>query len=85
MTTMVTLRLTVDQFTRLLTIILADETPDYLTDLVLLKCTRPHDGIIAIPVHDDDARAIVAAVRSTSERDLAFADIAVVMAEQLPN
>jgi hypothetical protein len=80
---MVTFRLTVDQFTQLLNVVLADETPDELSDLVLLKCTRPHDGIISIPVHDEAGGAIVAVVQSASQRDPTIAGIADVMVRQL--
>jgi hypothetical protein len=80
---MKTFRLTVDQFTRLLQVMLADETPDELSDLVLLKCSRPHDGIIAIPVHDEAGSAIVAVVQAWSQWDPTLVEVANLMAGQL--
>jgi hypothetical protein len=80
---MVTFRLTVDQFTQLLTVILADGTPNHLSDLVLLKCTRPRNGIISVPVPPDDARAIVAVVQETSLRDSSMSAVAAVLAQQV--
>jgi hypothetical protein len=80
---MVTLSLTVDQFTQLLSVILADETPDHLTNVVLLKCTRPRDGIISVPVPPEDARAIVDIVQATSLRDSTLEGVASALAQQV--
>jgi hypothetical protein len=63
---MVTFRLTVPQFQELLGVILAAEAPDHLTNLVLMACSRPHDGIISVPVPPDDARALCALVESAA-------------------
>jgi hypothetical protein len=65
----VTFRLTVAQFQTMLAVVLSDEMPDRLTDLILMACTRPRDGVISVPVPPDDAVAIAAAIRQ--QRDLA--------------
>src|ERR1700674_6083645 len=80
---MVTLRLTVEQFQQLLSVMLAASTPNQLSDLVLLKCTRPHEGIISIPVPLDDATAIAAGVSDESNRDASMVDLASLIHQQL--
>ncbi len=80
---MVTFRLTVEQFRRLLDVILADDTPDHLTNLVLMACTRPRDGIISVPVPLTDARAICALVDATPNRDDQIGEVAALLQRQL--
>ncbi len=80
---MVTFQLTVEQFQRLLSVILADDSPDQISDVVLLACTRPHEGIISIPVSHNDAVAIAAVVENGANRGASVRDIADLMARQL--
>ena len=80
---MVTFRFTVNQFERLLTVMLADETPDDLTSLVLMACTRVHDGIISVPVHPGEAEALVNLVGSAAVTRAEVADVAALMHEQM--
>jgi len=60
---MVTFRLTIEQFRLLLQVVLATDAPDDLANLVLMACKRPKNGIIAVPVPEDDARALIRLVR----------------------
>jgi hypothetical protein len=65
----VTFRLTEGQFRTLLTVVLADDAPDDLTSLVLMACTRPHQGIIGVPIPAADAATLCALVRQASDQD----------------
>jgi hypothetical protein len=79
---MITYRFTVEQFQRLLGVVLSDSAPDDLTNLVLMACTRPKNGVISVPVPLSDARALQDLVQSRSDRDPLLADIARLMAAQ---
>jgi hypothetical protein len=79
---MVTFRLTVPQFQQLLTVILRPEAPDHLTNLVLMACTRPHDGIISVPVPADDASAIRDLVMVAAQDDPQHAGLAALIRGQ---
>jgi hypothetical protein len=76
-------RLTVDQFERLLTVMLAPETPDDWMNLVLMACSRPHAGIISVPVPRTDAIAITAAVSASLPTNPAIEEVAAVLQQQL--
>jgi len=80
---MITFKLTVPQFQQLLELLLAPEAPDHLSNLVLLASTRPHDGIISVPVPPDDARAIHHLVEHVAQRDPTPRALAGLLAEQL--
>lgn len=80
---MITFKLTVPQFQQLLDVLLAPEAPDHLSNLVLLASTRPHDGIISVPVPADDARSIHRLVENASQGDPTQRDLAAHLAEQL--
>ena len=79
---MVTFRLTVPQFQQLLTVILRPEAPDHLTNLVLMVCTRPRDGIISVPVPPDDASAIRDLVAAAARDDPQNAELAALISDQ---
>jgi len=55
---LVTFRLSVPRFQQLLRVVLAPDAPDHLANRVLMACTRPHDGIISIPLNADEATAV---------------------------
>src|SRR5690349_869881 len=55
---LVTYRLTVAEFRALLDVILSPAAPDPLTNLVLMACTRPREGVIRVPVPEADAAVI---------------------------
>ena len=59
----VTFRLTMPQFQEMLQVVLGPAIPDELSNKVLMVCTRPRDGITEVALEDDEARAIVEAVR----------------------
>jgi hypothetical protein len=80
---MITFRFTVDQFERLLTVMLAEPTPDYLTNLVLMACTRVRDGIISVPVPPADAATIAALVDAAAQTHEHVAVIAALMRTQM--
>ncbi len=80
-----TLRFTIEQFQRLLDVVLAEETPDYLTNLVLMACTRPKDGIILVPVPPDDAAALRDLVQTRCGADPHLTELARLLTEQSPD
>ena len=59
-----TFRLTMPQFQEMLQVVLGPAIPDELSNKVLMVCTRPRDGITEVALDDDEARAIVEAVRT---------------------
>ena len=59
----VTFRLTMPQFQEMLQVVLGPVIPDELSNKVLMVCTRPRDGITEVALEDDEAKAIVEAVR----------------------
>ena len=79
---MVTFRLTIPQFQQLLTVILRPQAPDYLTNLVLMSCTRPRGGIIAVPVPPDDARAICELVEVATDDEPEHAELVLLLQRQ---
>lgn len=80
---MITLHFTIDQFQRLLAVMLADPTPDRLTDLVLMACKRPKAGIIAVPVPPDDAALIATVVESATIANPDIGEIALLVRSQI--
>lgn len=80
---MVTFQLTVEQFQLLLNAVLATDAPDELTNLVLMACTRPHDGVISVPVPSDDAAALATVVRAKAAADPTLQALADLMATQI--
>ena len=79
---MTTFRFTVEEFQRLLDVVLADDAPDSLTNLILTECTRPRDGVILVPVPPADARALRDLVQTAARRDPRLAGFARLVAEQ---
>lgn len=77
-------RLTIEQFRRLLEVVLLQSTPDHLTNLVLLQCSRPHGGIITIPVPEADAQDIFQFVCAAAAIDATFTELEQVLRDQLP-
>lgn len=57
-TKLATFRLTIGQFQQLLEVLLAPEAPEDLSNRVLMACTRPHDGIISVPLPAAEAELI---------------------------
>jgi len=80
---MVTYQFTVEQFQRLLSVVLANDAPDELANLVLLACTRPKNGVISVPVPSLDARALRELVQSRSIGEPALSALADLMARQV--
>jgi hypothetical protein len=72
----VTFRLTMPQFQEMLQVVLGPAIPDELSNKVLMVCTRPRDGITEVALEEDEAHAIVAAVRE------AALPVAAILAEQ---
>ena len=79
---MVTFRLTIPQFEQLLAVILRPEAPDHLTNLVLMACTRPRDGVIAVPVSLPDAKAICELVDAAANDEAVHVDFALLLDRQ---
>jgi|GEM_PF-5203937 len=77
---LITFRLSVSRFQELLGIVLAPDCPDDLTNAVLRACTRPHGGIISIPLADDAARSICVLVETA---DPLGGDLATQLREQI--
>ena len=71
----VTFRLNVEHFRQVLEVVLAPSAPDHLTNLVLLKCTRPHGGIISIPIPRADAQDICHLVFEAAATDPTFVEL----------
>lgn len=80
---MTTLRFTVEQFQWLLDVVLAEETPDYLTNRVLTACTRPKQGIILVPLPPGDAVALSSLVQARSGADPRLDELSRRLSEQL--
>ncbi len=79
---MTTFRFTVEEFQRLLDVVLADDAPDTLTNLILTECTRPKDGVIFVPLPLESARALRDLVQTAARRDPRLAGFARLVAEQ---
>ncbi len=79
---MTTFRFTVEEFQRLLDVVLAEDAPDSLTNLILMACTRPRDGTTLVPIPAEDARALRDLVETAARRDPHLADLARLVAEQ---
>ena len=80
---MVTYRLDVDQFRRLLVVVMADDVADHLSNAVLMACTRPHGGIISVPLHAIDGAAIADVVDRAAAARPDYADLADLIRAQL--
>jgi hypothetical protein len=63
-------------------VLLAPEAPDRLSNLVLMACTRPHEGIISVPIPADDADEIALLVHDAARIDQSNQDLAAILAEQ---
>jgi hypothetical protein len=79
---MITFQLTIDQFERMLAVVLDEATPNHLSDLVLLACKRPKAGIIDVPVPRDEAIALADLMEVASAQLPDVADVARLMREQ---
>ena len=73
---MVTFRLTTDQFQRLLTVVMADDVSDHLSNAVLMACTRAHAGIISVPLPRRDGDALLQVVERAMVSTSSIADVA---------
>jgi hypothetical protein len=80
---MITFRLTVEQFRVLLEVVLGADAPDHLTNLVLMACSRPRDGVISIPVPPPDAAALRDLVAAKASEEPQLAGVAALMAKQV--
>jgi len=80
---LVTFRLTVEQFRRLLEVVLVQSAPDHLTNLVLLKCTRPHGGVISVPIPRAAAQDICQLVFDAAATDPTFVELGNALRDQL--
>ena len=80
---MVTYRVDVDQFRRLLVVVMADDVADHLSNVVLMACTRPREGIISVPLHAVDGAALADVVDRAAVVRPDFADLAVLIRAQL--
>jgi len=82
MSEMVTFQLTVEQFRALLDVLLAPEAPDDLANLVLMACTRPHEGIISVPLTLQSAEEVCRLVAARSRISPEAAPLAALLQEQ---
>ncbi|MBX6772931.1 MAG: hypothetical protein IRY83_14465 [Chloroflexi bacterium] len=82
MSAMVTFQLTVEQFRALLDVLLAPEAPDDLANLVLTACTRPHEGIISVPLSPQSADEVCRLVAARSRISPEVAPLAALLQEQ---
>jgi len=76
---LVTIRLSVARFQQLLHVILAPDAPDDLANRVLLACTRPHGGIISVPLAADEAAAVADLV---SRAGIPYEELGAILREQ---
>jgi len=79
---LVTFRFTEEQFRLLLGVVLAAESPDELSNTVLMACKRPKDGVIAVPVPPNDADALCELVENTAGQDSRILELARLMTRQ---
>ena len=78
----VTFRLSVEQFQLLLTVLMADDVPDHLSNAVLMACTRPHAGIISVPLPLADGSNLADVVDRAASVDRAYTDLAALIRTQ---
>jgi hypothetical protein len=79
----VTFRLSIDQFRSLLLVVMDDAVSDHLSNAVLMACTRPHAGIISVPLPRADGVALVEAVDRAVLADQAHLELAELIRNQL--
>ncbi len=79
---MVTFQLSVEEFRLLLEIVLAEDAPDDLANLVLMACKRPRSGVIEVPVSAEEASVLCALVRSRVASNRARTGLADLMLRQ---
>lgn len=79
----ITFHLPIAQFRELLEVVLATETPDELSNAVLLACTRPRHGIVWVPLAPGVAAAIAALVAAWAAEEPSFADLSTVLAKEI--
>jgi hypothetical protein len=79
----VTYRLDVDQFRRLLIVVMADDVADHLSNAVLMACTRPQGGIISVPLRRTDGVDLADIVDRAAVTKTDYADLAEVIRAQL--
>jgi hypothetical protein len=78
----VTFRLDVDQFRRLLNVVMADDVADHLSNAILMACTRPHAGIISVPLPVSDGTALVSVLDHAASTDQSYDDLASLIRSQ---
>ena len=79
----VTFRLSVDQFRTLLIVVMADDVTDDLSNAVLMACTRPHGGIVAVPLSMSDGHSLAEVVDSAAVADSDYFGLAGLIRSQL--
>jgi len=79
---MVTFRLDVEQFRRLLSVVMADDVADHLSNAILVACTRPHDGVISVPLLMDDGMSLVNTLDHAALDDQSLGDLATLVRSQ---
>jgi len=79
----VTYRLDVEQFRRLLIVVMADDVADHLSNAILMACTRPREGIIFVPLHASDGAALADVVDRAATLQSEFAALADLIRAQL--
>ncbi len=78
----VTFQLSVEQFRVLLTVVMAVDVADHLSNAVLTACTRPHAGIISVPLPAADGRSLADTVDRAAAADRAYRDLAALIRGQ---
>ena len=73
---MITYRLDVDQFRRLLVVVMADDVADHLSNAVLMASTRPSSGIISVPLHAGDGAVLADVVDRAAAAWPQYVDLA---------
>jgi len=78
----VTFRLDVEQFRRVLSVVMADDVADHLSNAILVACTRPHDGVISVPLPMDDGMSLVNTLDHAALDDQSLDDLATLVRSQ---
>lgn len=78
----VTFRLSVEQFQLLLTVLMADDVPDHLSNAVLMACTRPHAGVISVALPKADGSSLAAVTDRAATADRLYTDLAAMIRAQ---
>jgi hypothetical protein len=78
----VTFRLDIDQFGRLLSVVMADDVADHLSNAILVACTRPHAGIISVPLPVSDGSSLVSVLDHAASIDQSYDDLASLIRSQ---